>query len=242
MKIIHQDEVEGVLEGISKSNKILEEVIDGNHCFRSLQKVSELNVIRARVQKDWRQLFASLEYEPYGKRILDLGCGAVGNTIESQRYEDFFEPWLCRALYYHSLPLDERWKIRITGVDCGNLSKEVFPHKELNLLEENTLVNNFEHNSFDLVHASMLFNSPELEKRTTGKDVRDATDETAKNLKAILLPQIKHILKPEGIFLYSGGGRELFRDEPEYTEHFRNSKECRERLRPEKRYSHFGGY
>jgi SAM-dependent methyltransferase len=249
MQIIHQHDITGILEGGTKANLILKEIIRNNACFRNIQILDGVNLslderwkrmgINNKLEKDWRNVLACLDYNLYNKSILDLGCGATNNNFESKEYSNQYEPWLCRAL--HSCK--NEYKTQVMGVDCGDLSKEEFPHKELNLLEKEVLINNFEKNSFDLINASMLFTSPELEFQTT-KEYRtgDASEETAINLKNILLPQIKLLLKSNGIFLYAGGEKELFKDEPEFVEIFRNSKECRDWLIPPKREIYAGQY
>jgi len=196
---------------------------------------------------DFSKTMACLDYKVLHQKILDLGCGAIGNTIESREYPGEYEPWLCRALWSmrnESLAICnyKPEETQIMGIDVGDLSEEKFQHKNLNLLEENVLIDNFEKNYFDLINASMLFNSPELEKRVTGRNSKDdACKETSKRLKKILLPQIKALLKPEGIFLYQGAGRELFSNEPEYVSHFENSLEVKKRFEPIKPYF-FGGW
>lgn len=114
-----------------------------------------------------------------------------------------YEPYLARALY---LSKSRTYIKEIIGIDCGDLSREEFSHKELDLLQKNILKENFKKESFDLIYAGMLFNSPELERRTTGiYSKNDACSETTINFKNIILPQIKYLLKPDGIFLYQGG-------------------------------------
>jgi hypothetical protein len=43
--------------------------------------------------------------------------------------------------------------------------------------------------------------------------MKDASQESALKLKVNLLPQIERILKPEWVFLWQGGNRELFSED-----------------------------
>jgi SAM-dependent methyltransferase len=248
MKIIHYYNIIGIVEGRNKARKELDDILK-SEIFDELRIVDNLekneSFKRDRINDDlwdnYRKIMIVMDYQLFGKKILDLGCGATGGNIESKEYNNEYEPWLCRALYQQKLNMEDRYgkdseygtMTQITGVDCADLSKEVFPNKRLNLLEKNVLINNFEEQSFDLITSFMLFNSPELEKRTTGQELSDASLTTALNLKKTLLPQIRRLLKPEGIFLYNGHGRELFQNEPEFvTDVFRNNKNCVERFKP----------
>jgi SAM-dependent methyltransferase len=242
MKIMHEHNIIYLDEGVKYAMSRLENSIKKGF-FEGIDSIKQLP---RDFEDSFSRIMACLGYTIIHNKILDLGCGSTGKTVESKEYKDKYEPWMCRSLYSiraHSLAECnyQPEKTQIMGVDCGDLSKERFPHKELNLLEKNILINNFEKESFDLIYASMLFNSPELEKQITGKESnRDACEETSLKLKEILLPQIKTLLKPEGIFLYHGGGKELFSNEPEYISRFRNSEEVRDRFVPKER-DYWGG-
>jgi len=140
-----------------------------------------------------------------GKSILDLGCGSNGGTEEKIKYGSLYEPWFSRFVYQNIQEL----KLNIFGIDKGDLEREEFPHMQLNLLEEKALINNFKKNSFDIITAFRLFNSPELEKETYNRIEYNASKESSDKLMNILSWQIKEILKPEGIFLYYGVGEEV---------------------------------
>ena len=219
MKIVHENHVLGDYEEKGRIQRILNETIEKEDSLKVLD-TKELHDKKYDLNKTFYRIFSCLNYRS-STSILDLGCWSTIKTVESEQYWRKYEPYLARALY---LSQSKTYIKEIIWVDCSDLSKEVFPHKELDLLKKDILKENFEKESFDLVYAGMLFNSPELEKRTTGiysKD--DACDETSIHLKNILLPQIKHLLKPEGIFLYQGGWIDLFKNEEEYVTIFQSS-------------------
>lgn len=213
MKIVHENNVLGNYEENKKMQRIFSETIEKEDSLKILD-TKELHDKKYDLNKTFYRIFSCLNYRS-STSILDLGCWSTIKTVESEQYWRTYEPYLARVLY---LSQSRTYIKEIIWVDCGDLSKEVFPHKELDLLKKNILKENFEKESFDLVYTGMLFNSPELEKRTTGiYSKNDACNETSIHLKNILLPQIKHLLKPDGIFLYQGGWIDLFKNEKEYV-------------------------
>jgi len=124
------------------------------------------------------------------KRILDLGCGSNDPHLEGKGIfnDRMFEPWLCRGLLeLGAIPI---------GIDIGDLSKEKFEHYQLNLLGLNCL-NFIPNSSIDITNAHELFNSPHLNQSYMG------LNSSGRELKEILLPQLKRIVKPKGYFIYS---------------------------------------
>ena len=118
-----------------------------------------------------------------GKVILDLGCGA-----KNCRDNDYgnYEPWLCRTL--HLL------EVKVIGVDVDDsLSKESFVNHVVDLFSSNSLAM-IESNSVDLVHASSLFDSVAVVEKS-GFSAID-------KFKQTLMPEIKRVLKKDGVFLY----------------------------------------
>lgn len=127
--------------------------------------------------------------------------------LQNQFFDYKYKPWLGRFIY----ATRDKTGIDYTGVDIGDLSSEKFNGVQMNLLEKNCLVNNFAENQFDFVIASMLFNSPELEKQIVNIEVRkDASYESSLTLKENLVPQLERIIKPEGVLLWQGGNKGLF--------------------------------
>ena len=94
-----------------------------------------------------------------------------------------FYPWICRGLFeLGAHPI---------GIDYGSLTGEKFEHYDrVNLLLENSL-SMIDDNSIDIVHTKLLYNSPQLEM------MKGDTEK----LKYILVPQIKRVLKTDGILL-----------------------------------------
>jgi hypothetical protein len=111
--------------------------------------------------------FAALK----GKRILDIACGSNTSKAPSfvfvntpfgeqqipishvEGHTALFEPWFCRILL--ELGADP------VGIDLGNLDGETFEHYKVNLGQPGALNFLAEH-SFDAVHDSRLFGSPEF--------------------------------------------------------------------------------
>lgn len=202
MRIIHNDDVPETKEKIpwnlvcGERNIILEELLKE----RNIPARGQIR-ITADIGFQWHKALCLHGKNLKQKRFLDLGCGSMHTTKDSKLTNyGRYEPWFSRVLH--------RAKIDVTGVDIGNLSQEEFSNLRKNLLESNAL-DELPSNYYDHIHAYLLFNSPELEKQTTGKDLQDASIETGKKLRDILMPQIKRLLKPEGFFLYLGP-KEIF--------------------------------
>ncbi len=132
-----------------------------------------------------------------GRPILDLGCGARKDTAETSGLHartriKLHEPWFARILH--------RLGARVVGVDVGDLSGEEFEAHNLDLLDPDAL-NSFPDQSFDLVHSSALYTSPELQRRVSGHGY-DGSLEAARALVAVLRPQISRLVKPNGCYLF----------------------------------------
>ncbi len=215
MQIIHRDDIEiWVIDNKYESTWYVDrEVSKGSMQYidrYDSPSGSGLNPVYIRLDNMWQRILRILDYETSGKRILDLGCGAEKGNIESRHFEYTYKPWLGRFLHATS----DKTGIDYVGVDIGDLSSEKFKNIQMSLLEENCLINNFTENQFDIVIAQMLFNSPELEKQINNiEEMKDASQESALKLKVNLLPQIERILKPEWVFLWQGGNRELFSED-----------------------------
>jgi SAM-dependent methyltransferase len=141
-----------------------------------------------------------------GKRILDLACGSSTSKAPSgmtrilptigagplrlrraSGYTSLFEPWLCRILV--SLGA------HAVGVDAGDLDEEGFEHYRLDLGQTGAL-DFLPRRSFDAVHDSRLFGSPEFTARFAGRgEVLRIAREIAE--------QEDRVLREDGIVLHS---------------------------------------
>lgn len=79
-----------------------------------------------------------------GRGLLDLGCGSSTSALPDQRD---YEPWLCRALFALGG--------KVTGVDIGDNSKEVFQHHQIDLTDP-TRLEIFDDESYQIVHTHQV--------------------------------------------------------------------------------------
>ena len=139
------------------------------------------------------------------KRILDIACGSstskapsfvfVNTPFGEQRipissvdgYTAQFEPWFCRILL--ELAADP------VGIDFGNLDGETFEHYSVNLGQPNALDFLPDH-SFDAVHDSRLFGSPEFTAQFPNQQDR-------LKVAAEIWRQEQRLLKAKGIVIHS---------------------------------------
>jgi hypothetical protein len=140
-----------------------------------------------------------------GRRILDIACGSstskapsfvfVNTPFGEQRlpipakdgYTAQFEPWLCRVLL--ELSADP------VGVDRGNLDGETFEHYNVDLGQPGAL-NFLPGGSFDAVHDSRLFGSPEFTTQFPNQADRLRVAEE-------IWRQEQRLLKATGIVIHS---------------------------------------
>jgi hypothetical protein len=139
-----------------------------------------------------------------GKRILDIASGSHAsrapsslyiNTPFSERkldltpngYTALFEPWFCRILV--ELGADP------VGVDLGDLEGEAFEHYRLDLGQFGAL-DFLPNHSFDAVHDSRLFGSPEF-------TVQFPDPSGKRRLAAEIWGQEQRVLKIGGLVIHS---------------------------------------
>jgi hypothetical protein len=139
------------------------------------------------------------------KRILDIACGSstskapafvfVNTPFGEQRipishtngYTAQFEPWFCRILLaLGAVPV---------GIDLGNLEGETFEHYYVDLGKPGALDFLPDH-SFDAVHDSRLFGSPEFTAQFPNPEDR-------LRVAAEIWGQEQRLLKPEGKVIHS---------------------------------------
>ena len=131
-----------------------------------------------------RHAFGPLE-NIKGKRILDLGCGAIPEVGREVNL-DSYEPWFCRTLLeLGASPV---------GVDIGSLDQEEFEHHKLDLSRPRAL-NIFPDQSFDAINMRALTDSPRFLSMTFGGLER---------AKAELEAQVTRLLKEDGVKLFMG--------------------------------------
>lgn len=126
------------------------------------------------------------------KSFVEVGCGSNGGTAEKRLYGmEAFQPWICRALHKIGVP--------VLGIDIGDLEREVFPHRRVNLLEQGAL-DFIPNSSIDVLYENMLFTSPEVERQVNGIERKGNSSRKAQDqLAKVLFPQIERIMKPEGV-------------------------------------------
>jgi hypothetical protein len=140
-----------------------------------------------------------------GCRILDIACGSstskapsfvfVNTPFGEQRlpisgmegYTAQFEPWFCRILF--------ELGAEPVGIDMGNLDGETFEHYNVNLGQPGSL-NFLPDHSFDAVHDSRLFGSPEFTTQFPNPEDR-------LKVAVEIWNQEKRLLKTKGIVIHS---------------------------------------
>lgn len=130
-----------------------------------------------------------------GKRILDLGCGSTGGSLDADAgYHGIFAPWLARTLI--------ELGANPVGIDFGNLQGEKFEGHTVDLLKPDSL-NFLGDSSIDIVHSRALFTSPQLHELQNSRWGYVSQSDSASRFFELLRPQIARILKPGGTFVYS---------------------------------------
>jgi len=137
------------------------------------------------------------------KKILDIACGSNTSKMPgsihvntpfggislggSRGYTALFEPWFCRMLF--------ELGAKPFGVDFGDLEKEVFEHKRVDLGEPDALAFLLK-GSFDAIQDSRLFGSPEFTAQFPDQADRLKVAEE-------IVRQEKRLLKKGGIIIHS---------------------------------------
>lgn len=123
-----------------------------------------------------------------GQAILDIACGSNSSRspVTGERTAQF-EPWMCRLL----LELGAR----PLGIDIGDLAGESFEHHRVDLGVPGAL-NFLASGSFDAIHESRLFGSPEF---------RAAYGPATERVRGEIHRQERRLLRPGGILIHSDG-------------------------------------
>ena len=123
-----------------------------------------------------------------GLAVLDIACGSNSSQspVTGLRTAEF-EPWMCRLLV--------ELGAGPVGIDIGDLAGEAFEHHRVDLGVPGAL-DFLATGSFDAVHESRLFGSPEFRAahgRVTGRIRRE------------IHRQERRLLRPGGILIHSDG-------------------------------------
>lgn len=116
---------------------------------------------------------------PFGERRIHIPS--------PEGYTAQFEPWFCRLLL--------EFGAHPVGIDLGNLDGEVFEHYRVDLALPGAL-NFLPDHSFDAVHDSRLFGSPEFTAQFPNRDDRLKVAEE-------IWKQEQRLLKDNGIVIHS---------------------------------------
>jgi SAM-dependent methyltransferase len=125
-----------------------------------------------------------------GQAVLDIACGSNSSRspVTGRRTADF-EPWMCRLLVALAA--------RPVGIDIGDLADEAFAHHQVDLGVPGAL-DFLATGSFDAVHESRLFGSPEF---------RAAHGRATERIRREIHRQERRLLRPGGILIHSDGRR-----------------------------------
>ncbi len=124
----------------------------------------------------------------HGRTVLDIACGSNSSRspVSGGRTPEF-EPWMCRLL----LELGAR----PVGIDIGDLAGEAFEHHRVDLGVPGAL-DFLAAGSFDAIHESRLFGSPEF---------RAAYGSGAERIRREIHRQERRLLRPGGVLIHSDG-------------------------------------
>ena len=123
-----------------------------------------------------------------GRTVLDIACGSSSSRSPATGLPTAaFEPWMCRLLVeLGALPV---------GIDIGDLADEAFVHHRVDLGLPGAL-DFLATGSFDAVHESRLFGSPEF---------RAAHGRATERIRREVHRQERRLLRPGGILIHSDG-------------------------------------
>jgi SAM-dependent methyltransferase len=124
-----------------------------------------------------------------GQAVLDIACGSSSSRSPVTGLRTAaFEPWMCRLLAELGA-----WPV---GVDIGDLAGEAFEHHRVDLGLPGAL-DFLATGSFDAIHESRLFGSPEF---------RAAHGDATERIRREIHRQERRLLRPGGILIHSDGG------------------------------------
>jgi hypothetical protein len=123
-----------------------------------------------------------------GQAVLDVACGSSSSRSPvTGRPTSEFEPWMCRLLLeLGAYPV---------GLDIGDLAGEAFEHHRVDLGVPGAL-DFLPTGSFDAIHESRLFGSPEF---------RSAHGPATERIRREIHRQERRLLRPGGTLIHSDG-------------------------------------
>jgi hypothetical protein len=125
-----------------------------------------------------------------GQAVLDIACGSSSSRSPVTGLPTAeFEPWMCRLLV--------ELGARPVGIDIGDLAGEAFAHHRVDLGLPGAL-DFLPTGSFDAVHESRLFGSPEF---------RAAHGRATERIRREIHRQERRLLRLGGILIHSDGRR-----------------------------------
>ena len=120
--------------------------------------------------------------------VLDIACGSNSSRSPLTGLRTAgFEPWMCRLLFL--------LEARTVGIDIGDLDGEEIEHHRVDLGVPGAL-DFLPTGSFDAVHESRLFGSPEF---------RGVYDGESERVRREIHSQERRLLRPGGILIHSDG-------------------------------------
>jgi hypothetical protein len=123
-----------------------------------------------------------------GQAILDIACGSSSSRSPvTHRQTSEFEPWMCRLL----LELGAH----PVGLDIGDNTDEAFEHHRVDLGVPGAL-DFLTTGSFDAIHESRLFGSPEF---------RSAHGPATGRIRREIHRQERRLMRPGGVLIHSDG-------------------------------------
>ena len=121
-----------------------------------------------------------------GQTVLDIACGSSSSRSPvTGRRTAAFEPWMCRLL--------AELGARPVGIDIGDLEGETFAHHRVDLGAPGAL-DFLLTGSFDAIHESRLFGSPEF---------RAAHGGATECIRREIHRHERRLLRPGGILIHS---------------------------------------
>ena len=121
-----------------------------------------------------------------GQAVLDIGSSSSRSPVTGRQTSEF-EPWMCRLLV--------ELGAHPVGLDIGDLAGEAFEHHRVDLGVPGAL-DFLASGSFDAIHESRLFGSPEF---------RAAHGSATERIRREIRRQERRLLRPGGVLIHSDG-------------------------------------